>query len=173
MANSENWSVSKAHTTCYKGLSGLLLLLCALIGLACTAKPKSNNQTDNKPRELLLLFQKTPCYGSCPAYNASFYSDGSIRYEGFRHVPVQDTLWLQLSKEQLSLVKESLESIDYPSLESTYNSPYTDLPSTYLTFYQEGKEMKCIKHQQNGPEKLRKLIENLDELVMELVQKDQ
>ncbi len=152
-------------------LLGLVLLLAS--GCARGSANQSINQsqgTNAAPPQKLLLFQKTPCYGTCPAYNATFYSDGTVLYEGFRYVPVTDTLTLQLSQKQLDQVKEALHSLDNTSLNDTYLSPYTDLPSSYLTFYENDREVRRIKHQQNGPETLQQTITYLHELVMELLE---
>ncbi|WP_415837241.1 DUF6438 domain-containing protein [Pontibacter korlensis] len=126
----------------------------------------------NTPQELL-LFQKTPCYGTCPAYNATFYSDGTVLYEGLRYVPVQDTLSLRLTKNQLQEVQATLKDLNHTSLENNYLSTFTDIPSSYLTFYKDNKEVKRIKHQQEGPEKLQQVIKQLHELVMQLLNERQ
>lgn len=152
-------------------LLGLVLLLAS--GCARGNANKSINHAQGKdaaPPQKLLLFQKTPCYGTCPAYNATFYSDGTINYEGFRYVPVTGTLTLQLSEKQLQQVKEMLHKLDYTSLKYTYLSPYTDLPSSYLTFYENDREVRRIKHQQDGPEALQGTITYLHKLVMELLE---
>ncbi len=137
--------------------------------VGCASSTVQSTQAQEPPHKLL-LFQKTPCYGTCPAYNATFYSDGSILFEGFRYVPVLDTVQLELTQEQLQKVQASLRELDYTSLESSYLSPYTDVPSTYLTFYEHDKEVKRVKHQQGGPEQLQQTISELHELVMRLLQ---
>ena len=160
----------------YKQSINLLLLgLVLLLASGCargTANQRINHSpgTDTGPPQKLLLFQKTPCYGTCPAYNATFYSDGTIHYEGFRYVPVTGALTLHLSEKQLQQLKETLDNLDYTSLEDTYLSPYTDLPSSYLTFYENDREVRRIKHQQDGPETLQQTITYLHELVMELLE---
>jgi len=160
----------------YKQSINLLLLGLVLLLASGCARGKANQSIihtqghDVAPPQKLLLFQKTPCYGTCPAYNATFYSDGTINYEGFRYVPVTDTLTLQLSEKQLQQVKEMLHKLDYTSLKDTYLSPYTDLPSSYLNFYENDREVRRIKHQQDGPEALQGTITYLHELVMELLE---
>lgn len=151
--------------------SSCLIFWFGLILLGSCASGKTRESIKNEPPQKLLLFQKTPCYGTCPAYNATFYSDGKVFYEGFRYVPVLDTLTLQLTPEQLQEVKHAIQELDYTSLESSYPSPYTDLPSSYLTFYEGGREVKRVKHQQDGPEKLQKTIRQLHDLVMSLLKK--
>ncbi|OKL41714.1 DUF6438 domain-containing protein [Pontibacter flavimaris] len=146
----------------------LLWLGCLLAG-GCASSTAQGTQAQQGALDKLLLFQKTPCYGTCPAYNATFYSDGSILFEGFRYVPVLDSVRLQLTPEQLQKVQASLRNLNYTALESSYPSPYTDMPSTYLTFYEQGREVKRVKHQQEGPAQLQQTIGELHELVMRLL----
>ncbi|WP_276495700.1 DUF6438 domain-containing protein [Pontibacter litorisediminis] len=149
-------------------LIAITLLGTAVLSNCATGSAQSSHRQG--PPQKLLLFQKTPCYGTCPTYNATFYSDGTVLYEGFRYVPVQDTLRLQLSEKQLKQVEATLQGLDYTALDNSYLSPYTDLPSSYLTFYKQGKEVKRVKHQQGGPEKLQQVIKQLHELVIPLVE---
>lgn len=136
----------------------LLQLTClSVLLLAGCAGSASCNSQSQEPPEPLLLFQKTPCYGTCPSYNATFYTDGSVRYEGLRHVPVQDTLQLCLPKKELKELQALIRSTDYTTWENSYSSPYTDLPATYITFYEQGREVKRVKHQQGGPAALQQL----------------
>ncbi|WP_299757470.1 DUF6438 domain-containing protein [uncultured Pontibacter sp.] len=157
-------------TTLIKYWSYTLLWFSIILLSSCTKVKSQINQVQAQVQpQKLLLFQKTPCYGTCPAYNATFYTDGSVFYEGFRYAPVQDTLTLQLSKEQLQTLKITVKDLDYTSLKDNYLSPYTDLPSSYLTFYEQDKEVRRIKHQQEGPKQLQEFIKELEQLVMQLL----
>ncbi|RIJ41504.1 DUF6438 domain-containing protein [Pontibacter oryzae] len=110
----------------------------------------------------ILMFQKTPCYGTCPAYNATFYSNGKVYYEGLRYAPLQDTATFYLSGQQLHTLQKQLKDLKYTSLDDSYLSPYTDLPSSYFTFYQNGMEAKRVKHQRGGPDALQQFVTYLE-----------
>ncbi|MBF9254353.1 hypothetical protein I2I11_13690 [Pontibacter sp. 172403-2] len=145
------------------GFCGILLSGCA----AATACHTSDVAQTPQP---LLLFQKTPCYGSCPAYDATIYEDGSITYIGYRNAPVEDTLQLCLPKQDLQQLQKAVEALNYTSLQNVYRSQRTDQPSTYLTFYQNSREVKRIRHQEGGPPELLQFQEMVEELVMRLVE---
>ncbi|WP_299824656.1 DUF6438 domain-containing protein [uncultured Pontibacter sp.] len=117
----------------------------------------------------LLLYQKTPCYGSCPAYEATVMQNGSITFIGWENVPIVNTVQLCLPKPDLDKLKEELAQLDYPSLKSSYLTEWTDRPTTYITFYQNGKETKRIKHQDGGPDNLAAFLESIHLKVMRLV----
>lgn len=118
----------------------------------------------------LLLFQKTRCYGACPAYNAIIYEDGSLRFEGIARVPAIDTLRLRLSKHEMIHIRKEIQALQYHALANTYSSQWTDMPATYLTFYQDGKEIKRIKHQEGGPRQLLNFQQQLHQLILHLVE---
>lgn len=144
----------------------LLAGLCSLPLSGCRNAAASDTVQASQP---LLLFQKTPCYGFCPAYDATIYEDGSITYIGYRNAPIEDTLQLCLTSGQLQQLKTSMDSLNYASLQSAYLSQRTDQPSTYFTFYQNGREVKRIKHQEGGPPELLQFQDMIEGMVTGLV----
>ncbi|GHA57894.1 DUF6438 domain-containing protein [Pontibacter akesuensis] len=148
----------------------LLLFVGFVLGTSGCASTTSCNVQTATNAQPVLLFQKTPCYGSCAAYNATLYADGSIRYEGIRNTPVMGELTLCLPAKQLKKVEAHLKLLDVAALKDNYLSPFTDLPSSYLTFYSQNKAEIRIKHQQDGPAELQQLIMLLDRAVTQLVQ---
>ena len=98
------------------------------------------------------------------------YEDGSITYIGYRNAPVEDTLQLRLPKQNLQQLQEALAALNYISLQSTYLSQRTDQPSTYLTFYQNCREVKRIKHQEGGPPELLQFQEMVEGMITGLVE---
>ncbi|GAA4428058.1 hypothetical protein GCM10023188_11870 [Pontibacter saemangeumensis] len=106
----------------------------------------------------LLSFQKTPCLGSCLAYNAAVYMDGSATVVPFKNAHAQDTLRLQLTVQELQQLKQKIAALDYKLLQNSYLSDWSDISSTYLTFYKEGKAVKRVKHEEGGPAALVEFI---------------
>ena len=147
------------------------LILAFLFMLSCA--PNSNSQagiaTSSVP---FLVMQKTPCYGPCPAYEATIMENGNITFVGWRNLPIHDndTVQLSLTQNELKLLRADIAALNYPSLQTVYSSEWTDSPSTYLTFYQDGKEAKKIKHQTGGPDALLKFMENLDKKLMTMLE---
>ncbi|MHA6247726.1 DUF6438 domain-containing protein [Pontibacter sp. CAU 1760] len=131
----------------------VLVLFTALVG-AC-AKPAAQTITaQDAAISPLLLFQKTPCLGLCPAYNATIYQDGRVVYVPFKNALAQDTLLMQMGRAEMDSLTKRIEKLDYHALDNTYLSGWSDISSTYTTFYQDGQAAKRIKHQEGGPEQL-------------------
>ena len=133
-------------------------IACLIIPSACGSTTiAQKQQTASKPVQPLLLFQKTPCLGTCPAYNATLYTDGSVAFVPFEKGAAQDTLLLQVPEQEFIHLKQQLQSLNYTALQSSYRSEWSDMPSAYFTFYENGKAVKRVKHQEGGPEALEQL----------------
>lgn len=143
----------------------LLFAFLFLPGCATTSNSQAGLNASTVP---LLVMQKTPCYGSCPAYEATIMEDGSVTFVAWRNLPVQDndTVQLELNSKELQHLRADIAAVNYPALHTVYSSEWTDGPSTYLTFYRDGKEIKRIKHQTGGPDALAKLMKDLDKSLM-------
>jgi len=136
----------------------------------CSTSSAPHVTSGQQPVLPMLLFQKTPCFGTCPAYNATIYTDGSASYVPYEHALAQDTLQLQLTVPELQQLRSRIEVLKYNGLQSSYLSSWSDISSTYLTFYENGKEVKRVKHQKGGPQELLALKTWLGELLEQRAQ---
>ncbi|MCP2044149.1 DUF6438 domain-containing protein [Pontibacter sp. HSC-36F09] len=151
------------HTLLYLLKLGLGLGL--ILATGCSAAQNSNMQSTDTP---LLHFQKTPCLGTCPSYEATILENGSIRYTGYSDVPVIDTVVFTLSKQQLEELRQKIAELNYTSLKDTYLTNWSDMPSTITTFYKAGKEIKRVKQEEGGPKLLLDFQEKVHTLIMGL-----
>jgi len=118
----------------------------------------------------LLHFQRTVCFGPCPAYSATISTDGTVTFAGFAHVPTTDTLYFKIEPEVMDSINQKISALNYPSLQDLYPTDWTDMPSTITTFYKEGKEDKKVIHKEGGPAELREFQEWLDGLLLRLAE---
>ncbi len=142
-------------------VAGISLLSCKSTG----AKAASVSGGDVP----LLMFQKTPCFGTCPSYEALIYTNGHVRFIPWEHVPVTDTLTFQLTGKELNELTAAIVDLNYKTLENLYKTEWTDMPATHLYFYEAGKEVKHIKHEEGGPEKLIKFNDKVHQLIWKYV----
>lgn len=64
---------------------------CLILAVITTAsvEPQEANLaklTETELETLVIHFERTACYGDCPAYKLTIYGDGRIEYEGIRNV---------------------------------------------------------------------------------------
>ena len=105
---------------------------------------------------------KSPCYGTCPVYNMTIFSDGSITLEGIRFIDKIGTFYGKITEEQLAEFEKVANEINYFDLKDEYDSPVTDLPSTTTSIIVNGEKKKVSSfsflNQDNN------LVSNLDYL---------
>ena len=94
---------------------------------------------------------KSPCYGTCPVYNMTIFSDGSITLEGIRIIDKIGTFYGKITKEQLAEFEKVANEINYFDLKDEYDSPVTDLPSTTTSIIVNG-EKKKVRRRANYPQ---------------------
>lgn len=79
--------------TFHRGNGAFLACLLA-VGLAITVvatqqNPQLNNLTDSELKDVVIQFERSTCYGNCPAYKLSIHGDGRVEYEGLKFVKLE------------------------------------------------------------------------------------
>lgn len=154
-------NIIKALTTIVIALAGISLLGCKSAAAVTTPAPATE--------EPFLLYRKSQCYGHCPTYEAMIYSDGTVQFVPIKYTPVTDTIIFALSAIELEKLKKAVADLNYKSLQNYYKTEWTDMPATHLYFYEAGKEVKHIKHQEGGPEYLIRFIDEVHEMLWKYV----
>ncbi|MVN78285.1 hypothetical protein GO988_18295 [Hymenobacter sp. HMF4947] len=139
----------------------LILPACAQKGVpqkskataAATAAPTPSAQA-----EPVLVFQRTPCYGTCPAYTATIFADGRVEYEGQRFVPVLGKHTLKLPVATVNELLAGAKRINFNSLEERYSRNTSDLPATIITVHPVGQPLKAVFADEGIPANLQGYI---------------
>lgn len=100
----------------------------------------------------VITLQRTPCFGTCPAYKLMIYEDGKVEYEGKDHVKRKGKAEGRITKEELEKLIAEFERIDYLNLADNYTSDskncpqiWTDHPTAVTSLNWKGKK-KTITH---------------------------
>ena len=124
----------------------------------------------------VITLERTPCFGSCPAYKISIYGNGLVIYEGKDFVKLKDTADSRITKDQVQELVQEFQRLDYMKLpdnfgndEKTCPESGTDYPSAITSFNWEGKQ-KTVHHYlgcRGLPilDQLWKLEDKIDEVV--------
>ncbi len=108
--------------------------------------PKQDNETDiaiERPilKEMpldkteLIYYGKTSCYGSCPVYFVQFFSDGSIIYNGIKHVEKIGQIKSKVNTNQLFEMIHTLDQKQFFKLAESYplnGQHISELPNTII-----------------------------------------
>ena len=124
---------------------------------------KSNSEEDS----LFARIERTPCYGRCPTYRINIYKSGYVIYEGIRFVEMMGTYSSRINDRKIKAIINKANEIGYFDLDDIYDSPVTDLPSTYTYLCVDGKK-KTIKNRVRAPEKLREYEKFFDSVLEDM-----
>jgi hypothetical protein len=144
-------------------LGSLALPTCAQHKLPRQAKPaKTTNATvAPKAQEPVLVYQRTPCYGRCPAYTATIYADGRVEYDGQRFVPLLGKHTLSLPPAAVADMLAEAKRINFSVLADRYAGNTSDLPATIITVHPVGQPLHAVYASEDIPENLQGYINYL------------
>lgn len=175
--------------------SNLLYLLLIINVLACTKKNTPVKTNIEKPVSIVskplpeqpipppapaddpmpaveLFLSRGVCYGKCPAYEVSIFSNGTAEYIGKMNVAKVGKYVANIKPEVLKSIKERAESIKYLQFSRTYPTDpslwISDVPTT-VTFVRLGEHFHKIRNNNDAPlallsfeQFLEQTIETLD-----------
>lgn len=101
----------------------------AIVGLACGSKGSGADIPKADLQNATITLERTPCFGSCPAYRLTIHGDGSVVYTGLSNVTVEGVQIGRVSDDQVRQLAERFYDIDYFALAGQYQCPASDLPS--------------------------------------------
>ena len=133
---------------------GLLLVLavCHLAG---------NGKADAAPAKISL--ERTMCFGRCPVYKLTVYSDGKVEYEGKDFVKEKGARRSRISEKDFRKLMKKVEEIGFFEFKDRYDGRITDLP-TRITTVTKGDVSKTVRNYYGGPESLSDLEQLIDEV---------
>ena len=103
----------------------------------------------------VLTFERTPCYGRCPAYVMQVYADGRVAYEGRHSVPMMGKHDLKLPASTVADMLRQAREAHFETFEKEYLSGATDMPSTIVTIARPDGTPKRVMAEGNAPENVK------------------
>ena len=113
--------------------------------------------------ESVIEMSRTPCFGSCPAFDFSMKGNGEAAYEGKHFVELEGKHTRIFPPDTINYIFTTLVDADLWQYKNEYSEQVTDLPTTYLSFRHDGKT-KRIKMYYGYPKELETLADMLQEL---------
>ncbi len=112
-----------------------LLGVTLLLFTACKSYDSIN--IDNNVPEIIFEINKRGCYGSCPIYNITLYSDLKVKYSGEKFIENIGQFEWSISKEDFQNITDIIVKTFNQS--KSYNTYVQDLPLTTLKIWKEIK----------------------------------
>lgn len=141
-----------------------LLLLLSIFSFSVPAcaqkttvqKTKTKKAAVKKPAPTeagpVLTFERTPCFGTCPAYTMQVYADGRVAYEGRRNVPLMGKQELKLPAAVVAEMLRQAKEAHFETFREQYKSGVTDMPSTIVAIRQPDGTFKKVVAESAVPE---------------------
>lgn len=124
-----------------------------------------NSGTENSYKVATLI--KTACYGSCPVYEMTIYSNLVVEFSGERFVNNIGKFTSRIAQSDLQDLQDAFFQNEFFQLEDEYTSLVSDLPTTFV-YYSDGKKSKTVKDYTGAPESLKELEKLLEGFVESL-----
>jgi hypothetical protein len=150
----------------------LLWLLAFSLALPACAQRKLPRKTKTakttaaavtpKSQEPVLVYQRTPCYGRCPAYTATIFADGRVEYDGQRSVPLLGKHTLSLPPATVAAMLAEAKRINFTSLADRYAGNTSDLPASIITVHPTGQPLHAVYASEGIPAALQGYIDYLN-----------
>lgn len=119
---------------------------------------------DTNERTFFASIVRTPCYGNCPTYNMTIYSDGYVELEGIRGIELIGKYTTHILPSQIQNIKIRANRTGFMYMEDSYDGSVTDLPSATTTIILEGVR-KSVYRRYNYPPSILKFEVMFDDLL--------
>jgi hypothetical protein len=154
-----------------------LLLVLAIVCFGPVLNDHIAASVSRRPRRTkVITLERTRCFGACPVYKLTIFSDGRVSYEGIKYVRKIGKATGHISRAKLNDLVGEFTNIYYFNLPASYTpgtkqcpQVVTDLPSAITSLTWRGRS-HSINHYHGcrGPSTLESLTElenKLDEVV--------
>lgn len=145
------------------------LLFVLLIFIGCSNQNEAAYSTDSKSKntydvnEVVVSFEQTACFGTCPVHKMEIYGRGNAKYHGDRNVKFEGDFIANVSPKQLAEIIDKANAINFFELEAEYTAPVTDLP-TSIIYIKDGNKKHQVKAYAEYPKELADYIKYLYEV---------
>jgi len=136
----------------------LQLLILVFLLISCG----TSQEIPLEQQEKLVSLKKGGCFGRCPIYELTVYTNGKITYRGERYTQMLGLWESQLDNERMQNLRNQLKKTNLWQYPEYYASRLTDMSLITITQYEEDVQKSVAgKEQRPGPvQALESLLES-------------
>jgi len=138
--------------------------LVLLISSCQTSKNVSSVNSGESNSYKVASLKKTSCYGSCPVYEVTFYSNLEVEFVGEKNVDNVGKYTSRITQQQLKNIQDSFSKSNFFDFDEEYTSAVSDLPTTFI-YFSDGQKSMTVKDYTGAPENLKSLEKLLEDYV--------
>ena len=130
----------------------LALALLSTVAVRASAQTHySHGKLAKAPAEApVFTLERTQCQGQCAEYKLSFYSDGTVTYDGKANVSKAGHWRATLPRETVTRIIADFQRVDFFSLENSYAGGLSKNPVAITTLRQNDR-VKTVTHDEGSP----------------------
>jgi hypothetical protein len=117
---------------------------------------------------LVVSLQRTPCFGTCPAYTITVYRSGYATYFGSSHVQLEGLHEARIGLDTLHRILADAERSGFYQFQDKYDRDVSDLPSSILRVVGNGRDKRVLARI-GTPEAFKLLFARVEELLLPVV----
>lgn len=135
-----------------------------LLSIGLMTHCRSVRSTDQIPADHRFLeFDRSPCYGYCPVYSVVLFQNRELYFIGERFVPVVDTLHFRISKEEMSTIKNIMNSADYQNM--VIDPQQDEIMDAPRLLFSDRRDDWTYDMDVRIPEPIRSITHHIDEIL--------
>lgn len=110
------------------------------------ADTESDTTVENSSkREFYASIERSPCFGKCPTYKMTIYTDGFVEYEGINSVDMIGKFTTTIGEKTLDAFRSQAIAIGFMEMEDKYDGMVTDLPSATTAIVVDGVKKQVYR----------------------------
>ena len=118
---------------------------------------KVQEKPSDYPDSLILRYERSACFGTCPVDVIEIFKSGYLAYTPFMH-GVRDTISsAEIGQDEIDMLMATVDEMGFFDLQDKYDSNIPDLPGSKYFVRKDGKT-KFINVVSGTPEEIRPLI---------------
>lgn len=149
----------------------ILMVLAIFLAQDCNNRTTDSSSSENTlidfgEKRVLIKMSKNPCFGKCPIYNLTIYTDGYVEFNGQRFTDKLGKFSKNIPKMVVSKLYKEFEAIGFMKMDEKYISQLHDSPKTNITFHPDAETKRTVTGDSFRPKELLALEEKLVNIAM-------
>ncbi len=141
-----------------------LLFTLLLAGLYSRIGVQAQGYKPVKVEKPVLVFEKKPCFGFCPVYEAKFFSNGNVLVTYTKPQQKAQKTNFKLAKTEIKALAERAEDLGVFQMKDKYETLKSDYQVRDFTYNKQFKS-KTISYTEGGSLEFDTLLQDLASLV--------
>lgn len=122
---------------------------------------------DLQADSIFFTMERTPCFGTCPAYKLTIFADGSALYEGRRFAPREGRYVGKVDPATMEALYEMATTRGFFGMEDIYDSNITDLPSVIIRVHAHGQD-KQVRARHGAPQAFKTFSQEAEQYLADV-----